>query len=138
MRTPELEAAYLATEYWVGDAANGPFAIRVGEMSFDLEELLIEEVAVEWAYVTACNPGSVPLSDDENRARTDELRETLVETGLRFYAGVAVAPDGDWREPSFLVLDLSEGDALRLAREFEQNAIVAGHIAEPARLVWTG
>jgi hypothetical protein len=137
MRTAELEAAYLATDYWVEDAPNGPFAIRVGALNVDLEEVLLEEVAVEWAYVTACNPESVPLSDEENKARTDELRETLVEAGLRFYEGVAVDPDGNWREPSFLVLELSEGDALRLAKRFGQNAIVVGHIAEPARLVWT-
>jgi hypothetical protein len=136
MRTPELEAAYLATDYWVENAPNGPFAIRVGEISIDLEELLLEEVAVEWAYVTACNPGSAPLAEEENKARTDELREMLVEAGLRFYAGIAAASDGDWREPSFLVLDLSEGDAIRLARRFGQHAIVAGGLADPARLVW--
>lgn len=138
MRTPELEAAYLATDYWVEDAPNGPFAIRVGEISIELEELLLEEVAVEWAYVTACNPGSMPLSDEENRARTECLRDSLIAPGMRFYPGVAVGDDDSWREASFLVLDLSEGDALGLAKRFGQNAIVAGRIGEPARLVWTG
>jgi hypothetical protein len=107
-------------------------------MNVDLEELLLEEVAVEWAFVTACNPRSVPLADEENLTRMNALREMLVARGLRFYSGVAVASDGNWRESSFLVLDLSEGDALRLAKRFGQNAFVAGRIAEPARLVWTG
>jgi hypothetical protein len=138
MRTPELEAAYLATDYWVEDAPNGPFAIRVGEMNADLQELLLEEVAVEWVYLTACNPGSTPLTDDENELRTNHLRKDLDATGLRFYQGVAIAPDGNWRERSFLVLDFPTTDALKLANRFRQNAIVAGRIGEPARLEWTG
>ena len=138
MRTPELEAAYLATDYWVEDAPNGAFAIRVGEMNVDLEELLLQEVAVEWAFVTACNPRSVPLADEETQTRMNALREMLVARGHHFYAGVAVASDGNWRERSFLVLDLPETDALKLAKRFGQNAFVSGRIAEPARLVWTG
>ncbi len=133
---PLLEAAYLETDYWVEDAPNGPFAIRIGETNSDLEELLIEEVAVEWAYVTACNPRSVALSNEENERRMNDLRHSLAISGWRFFSGAAVGRDGSWREPSLLILNLPETDAIKLARQWDQNAIVVGQIAEPARLVW--
>ena len=135
---PALEAAYLATDYWVEDAPNGPFAIRIGEISVDLEELLVEAVAVEWAYATACNPRSIPLSNRANARRMGELHRLLAEGGWRFYSGVAVGRDGLWREQSVLILGLPEADAIELALRLDQNAIVAGRFSEAARLVWTG
>jgi hypothetical protein len=131
-----LEAAYRDTDYRVDEAPNGPFVIRVGECCADLEELLLEEVALDWAYLTACNPGSIELPADENVRRTVELREALVGAGWKAYGGVSAGRDGIWEEPSFLALDIPESAAVDLARRFGQNAIVAGRIAEPARLVW--
>jgi hypothetical protein len=136
MPDPALDAAYRATDYRVEHAPNGPFVIRVGECSVDLEQLLIDEVAFDWAYLTACNPGSVPLPGEENCMRTIELREFLVSAGWKTYYGVSVSRDGTWREPSFLVLGMPEDEAIKIGRRFQQNAVVVGRMAEPARLVW--
>lgn len=135
MPDPALEAAYRATDYRV-DAPSGSFTIRIGECPVDLEELLFDEVELDWAYLTACNPGSVRLSAEANARRTDELRTVLRADWPRHYPGASVGHDGTWREPSFLVLGVTESDAVALARHFGQNAIVAGRVGEPARLVW--
>lgn len=137
MRNPELEAAYLATEYSVKDTPNGPFVIRIGEFCIELEELLFDEFAFDWAYLTACNPESVFLGGEENALRTIQLRELLVAIGKRPFYGVASSRDGSWREPSFLVLDMTMEEGLAIASRFGQNAFVAGVAAEPAKLVWT-
>jgi hypothetical protein len=136
MADPALEAAYRATDYRIEHAPNGPFVIRVGECSADLEALLFDEVVFEWAYLTACNPGSVQLPGQENCTRTIELREVLVAAGWKTYYEISVGREGTWREPSFLVLDIPESAAVELANRFGQNAIVAGRLGEPARLVW--
>jgi hypothetical protein len=120
----------------VADGPHGSFVIRVGDMCVDLEEWLMEEVAREWAYMTACNPGSVRLPGAENARRSIELRERLVADGWQPVYGVSVGRDGGWREPSFLVLGMSESTAADVARQFGQNAFVAGRMGEPARLVW--
>jgi hypothetical protein len=135
MPDPALDAAYRATDYWV-DGPNGPFVIRVGECNVNLEELLNDEVEFHWAYLTASNPGSVRLTDDENARRTRELRDLLGRRWHHVYDGVSVGRDGTWREPSFLVLGMTEGDAVEIGRRFGQNAVVVGRVAEPARLVW--
>lgn len=136
MPDPQLDAAYRATSYRVNDARKGSFVIRIGERSADLEELLFDEVEFDWAYLTACNPGSMRLDDAENARRTDELRNILRARWPRHHFGVSVGHDGTWREPSFLVLGIRESDAVELARQFGQNAIVAGRAGQPARLVW--
>jgi len=134
MSTPpdraELEAAYLGTDYRVEDFPAGPFTVRVGEASAELAGL-------DWAFVTACNPRSLLLSDEENTRRMADLETTVRQAGWRYYRGHGVGKDRRWPpEPSLLIVDIEESEAVGLARHFGQNAIVAGRPGEPARLVW--
>jgi Protein of unknown function (DUF3293) len=127
---PELEAAYLSTDYEVENFPSGTFTIRIGESNAELAGL-------DWAFVTACNPGSVRLSDEENSRRMAELEGVVRNRGWCYYRGHGVGRDGQWPpEPSFLIVGISEADAVELARRFGQNAIVAGRPGEPAQLVW--
>jgi hypothetical protein len=139
MPDPALEAAYQATNYRVEDGPLGPFVIRVGESSAEADRLLEVHHQTEWAFVTACNPGSRRLAPDENARRIAELEAVCLYYGWRHYLGAGVGRDGTWPpEPSFLVVGMSEADAVEVARHFGQNAIVAGRSGEPARLVWVG
>jgi hypothetical protein len=125
----DLEAAYRATDYRVDDAPGGPFVIRIGERCDRLAD-------VDWAFVTACNPRSQRLSDEQNARRMTEL-ETVVGGRWLFYPGHGAGRDGRWPpEPSLLIVGIVESDAVELARRFGQNAFVAGRAGEPARLVW--
>jgi Protein of unknown function (DUF3293) len=128
----QLEAAYRATDYRVEDIPGGPLVIRIDEPCDQLP-------AAEWAFVTACNPRSVCLSDEENAHRTAELEAAVRERGWIHYRGHGVGRDGRWApEPSLLIVGIAEADAGELARRFGQNAIVAGRAGEAARLVWVG
>jgi Protein of unknown function (DUF3293) len=125
-----LEAAYLATDYRVEDFPTGPFTIRIGQPIAALAGL-------DWAFVTASNPRSVLLSDEENSRRMADLEKAVQHSGWRFYHGQGVGADRRWPpEPSLLIVHIKESDAVELARHFGQNAIVAGRPGEPARLVW--
>jgi hypothetical protein len=133
-----LRAAYESTEYRVDDAARGPFPVRIGERSLALERLLVDSGFDDWVYITACNPGSRRMSDEENVSRMQELELRLRLLPGVIYHGQGVGTVGDWPpEPSLLVLGLREDQGLELARAFGQSAIVAGRRGEPAKLVWT-
>jgi hypothetical protein len=139
MEDRELAAAYEATNFWVEDAPDGHFCLRCGERSPDLDRLLAAHQLSEWAYVTACNPGSEPLSDGENARRTHELGEWLRGLRLVIFHGKGVGTRGDWpAEPSLLVLGLGEAKAREVGAAFGQKAIVVGRLGEPARLAWIG
>ena len=114
-------------------------AIRVGEPSAALDALLAERGASTWAYVTAWNPHATHLPPAENAKRHDELVRSLAAEARPFFEGEGVGDSGDWPpERSVLVLGIREADALRLARRFGQEAIVAGVRSQPARLVYCG
>lgn len=69
---PKLEDAYLNTSYWVEEVKK-PFKIRVGKSNPQLQNLLTIYGATSWAYITAYNPRSVPLTAEENERRHTQL-----------------------------------------------------------------
>jgi len=89
----------------------------------------------EAALTTAANPGAVPLSDAENRARNAELRMVLVDLAIPTIEARNTASDGSWLEPSLLCLGLGTEAARALGRRFGQLAILhAGRDAIPRLL----
>jgi len=137
MPDPELEAAYRSTSYSVIVPGREPISIRCGARCLPLDLLLAESRATNWAFITACNPRSTPLDDDANDERMMRLEMLVRGRGLNCFQGEGQADEGDWPpEPSLLVLGISEADAVAVAREFEQHAIVSGSRGGEARLVW--
>jgi hypothetical protein len=118
---PALVAAYLATEYRVGTPE---FGLRIGKRSEELAaEHRVRGVGAS-AFVTACNPFSMELTDEQNAARHRDLCAELQSRGLAFIEGIG-EPVGDWKgEPSVLILGISREQASELGRRYEQNAIV--------------
>lgn len=134
-RRERLRSAYEATDYAVDEGPQGRFLIRCGSPSADVDALLDAVGTDAWAYVTACNPGSVPLSTTENAERMGRLAAEVRDRGLVHFAGTGTG--GDWPpEPSLLVLGLTEPDAVALGRGFGQLAVVVGRRGKPARLAW--
>jgi len=132
-----LAAAYRATRYRVCDSPLGAFLIRCGERSPELATLLAAEPVGQWAFVTAENPGSVPLGPAANAERMRQLRAAVEAAGYRYHPGRGEGPGGDWpAEESLLIIGIPEAEAVALGRRFGQLAILAGGRDEPARLVW--
>ena len=131
----ELIAAYQRTEYRVRDGAH-VFVMRIEQHSPSLHARHESFGVTCSAFLTACNPRSVPMSHAQNDSAMARLTQELSGHGLRWLRGVGIDPDGDWPgEPSLLVLGLSQSAAVALAQRFHQNAIVcAGSDAVP-RLV---
>src|SRR5262245_47388371 len=102
MHDEALRAAYETTEYRVTDSPVGPLAIRIGEVSDALDRLLAMCGATGWAYVTACNPRSVVVPDDENRLRSEALRQRLARftrSASAPSAAAATPPSSTSRSP---------------------------------------
>ncbi|MBS1914249.1 MAG: DUF3293 domain-containing protein [Bacteroidetes bacterium] len=136
MMQESLEAHYRATSYVV-EAGGAAVVIRIGEASLALDRLLDDLHAGSFAFITAWNPGSVPVCDDENQARNGELRERIVAMGHAALEGEGRADRGPWvPERSFFVPDIPLEAAVVLARRFAQRAIVFGRRGEAPELVW--
>lgn len=88
------------------------------------------------ACITAWNPRSATLPRKRNQAAQARLVHLLRKIpGVHPYFGEGIGVDGRWREASVLALGLSRTAALRLARRFNQNAILIADKRGLVRLV---
>ena len=131
-----LLQAYLSTSYEV-DLPNGRIALRIGEKSHELDEFLRKYGYQSWAFITAYNPGSKPLSEPENSARYQQLKSDIEGQGLPYFHGSGCPADDQWKpEPSLLILGISHTNARILGLQYEQVAIVAGNRGDIAKLIF--
>jgi hypothetical protein len=114
----------------------GEIQIHPGRLCLPLDALLAQQANDQWAYVTAYNPGSSPLSSDENARRQQALVDEVQHRGLTAFDGESVLDPAAWPpEPSLLILGIPPDEARSLGRRFGQLAIVVGRRGEPAVLV---
>jgi hypothetical protein len=135
-KAEQLIEAYRRTDYSV-EGPSGRFVLHVDQKSAELDAVLTRHHVLNWAYLTACNPASARLTEKENEARQASLEADVARAGFAFYRGAGEAKDGSWPpEPSVLVPGLPRDEALRLARQYGQNALLYGVAGGTAQLLW--
>lgn len=131
-----LDAAYRATTYFA-EFGHGRVAIRIDRRSPALDRQLLTSGCTDWAFVSACNPGSQPLPEKQNHDRHAQLIKTVSTMGFIWHNGQGVPDQPGWQpEPSMLILGIQPEQALKLAASFGQKAIVAGAAGLLARLYY--
>ena len=134
MPQARLAAVYAATTYRVL-LPEGAVDLRVGAPAPR------ELGPFPWMVITACNPGSIMLSDEENQARQQVLAARLRTLGFTFAAAENLADDGEWPvEAGFWVSSplLDRQLASALGQEFGQYAVLWGVAGEVCELLWSG
>jgi hypothetical protein len=115
-----LRQKYLDTDYIISD--DPPLLMKVGEQSDDLRVLLGSMGVESAAFITAWNPHSEKLTDDENDDRQAVLLTDIEKMRLNYLVGYGQGKD--WQEYSYLVLGIDKDQATAMATRFEQNAYV--------------
>jgi len=106
---------YLATEYRA-DSPLGPISISIGELTLLLDVLLDSYEVLDWAFITAQNPGSRRLSAGENELRQQSLHQDIARRGLPMFPGSGVDRDPSCTpEESLLPLGITHVDEGRSA-----------------------
>lgn len=119
----ELWKAYEETDFIVHTKPE--FALNIGQFSEQLKQLLISHKVTSAAFVTAYNPFSQKLSEDENSESQARLVDEIQSRGLSLFQGLGQHPNLQWQgEPSVLILGIALEAAKKLARTYEQNAFV--------------
>ncbi len=115
--------SYMETNYQV----EGPthFILTVGHESDELLDLYKKLSVKSCAFITAFNPWSIPLSDEENIIREQRLVDFLRTKGYHSVPGIGTHPSNSWPgERSQMVWGISKSQAREIAAEFHQNAFV--------------
>ena len=101
-----------------------------------LQELLMSNHVESWAFITAYNPYSVMQDAGVNTLLNTQLEDYLSGKRYLFFKGMGVGDDDSWEpEASFMVLNIRKEDAIKLGRQFKQNAIVVGVIGNAPELI---
>ena len=132
----ELGLAYMATTYRVYLPA-GVIDLRIGELNDALGRWLKTEGATTYAIISGFNPNNSLATVEQNAEYQSQLEGVLIEGNYEPYTGenrpdVANAP----LEESCFVADIELEDAVALAEEFGQNAIVFGRVNDAPGLIW--
>ncbi len=129
-----LRDAYSATIYEVKHLG---LQLRIGEENWHLEEFLIDNNAFSWAFISAWNPFSQPLSSVENENRHLKMIEIAKKKQWVFAEGFGIPQNEDWKpEKSLFLLDISQSDSIDLGKMFDQNAIVIGRLGKAPELIF--
>lgn len=128
-----LWKAYQNTIYAVPELG---LEIEIGLPNATLQNYLTANGFTRWAFITAWNPGSVLLDDEQNAARLEQLRQVLMQNNYVYCEGYGQGKTVDWPpEMSFFVLEIDRETAIQLGREFGQLAIVVGEWNGEAELL---
>jgi hypothetical protein len=126
--------AYLNTTY---TTEKPELFIKIGENNMPLNVFLFDNNSFVWAFVSASNPYSAILPEDENELRHKDLMEEVKAMKYRFCQGKGIPSDESWKaEKSLLILDITKKEAIKLGKKYNQNAIVAGRINQAPELIF--
>jgi hypothetical protein len=127
----DLIEAYKNTKYIVFDLN---LTIVIDKSNLEINELLVKYNTKECAFITAYNPYSRVLTNEENRIRHIELIE-MTENYVTF-EGHGVGEDPTWEpELSLFIIGISKVEASKIGKKFEQNAIVFGELNNSPELI---
>lgn len=120
---PGLIQAYRETHYLTRGSED--LCLRVDQPNPNLISAQQRHQSDCSAFITACNPFSAELSDQDNAERQADLATHLQSLGLTFIEGIGQHPTNSWDgEPSFLVFGLSLETATELCIQLEQNGFI--------------
>ena len=128
-RAASLEQLYRDAYYEV-DLPSGTVIFRIGEAA-------PAGLPVPLALVTAFNPGTSRPCEEINQAANRRLETAITRHGSAWFPARGRDAAATHIEPSFAILDISREDALALARQFGQAAIVYVDSSR-ASLLWCG
>jgi hypothetical protein len=130
-----LIEAYKRTDY-SALIENKTYILKIDEPNLDWIYFLKEKDQSFYFYITAWNPYSNLVSQDENRRANLELKSKLESLRLLVFDGVGKSWDSDWYEDSFCTIGGNKDLAIQLGKDYRQNAIVYGSLTENPTLLF--
>ncbi|MBS0496463.1 MAG: DUF3293 domain-containing protein [Gammaproteobacteria bacterium] len=120
----QLIAHYTDAHYRIGTPAES-ITLRIDQYSAPLAQLLAASHPSCAAIISAYNPYSELLSDEENSAAHASLGKFLMRHTYPVIEGLNIDPAGVWpTEKSFFIPGIDINTAKSLGQQFRQNAIV--------------
>jgi hypothetical protein len=112
--------------------------LTIGAPTPDVDQLLSQNHASRYAYLTAYNPQSTTLSADENAQRHEHLCLELDQRGFTYLTGKAIPDAGEWEpETCVFAFDMPRATVLELCQAYAQDGAVVGELGSVPKLMFT-
>jgi hypothetical protein len=130
--------ASMTTRYTIDIPGETPLTISIGVPNTDLDNLLSQQQANSYAYLTAYNPQSTTLSTVENEQRHQQLCSEWDQRGFRYLTGKAIPDTGEWEpETCVFIFDMPHSVVLELCQAYAQDGAVVGALESVPKLIFT-
>jgi len=130
-----LVDAYRETDFVI--TSSGCITLRVGQHVPGLDKWFAAHRRCNAVVITAFNPFSQSLPEEENLRRSAALLAAITAHGLTYAHALGQATVGEWSpEPSFCVFGPPPSLVDEWMRHFGQYAVVLADEAEGCRLLW--
>ena len=96
-----------------------------------------KEITQPSAFITAWNPLPDILSLKENRKRSNELKNDLIQTGYVFHEAMGISSDKKWSEESYFIEGIDLDSANQLSHKYGQKAFVFCNRNYLIKLIYT-
>ncbi len=118
-----LIEAYENTNYHV--FYDEEIIINIGKKNTDLNKLFKDKNLISASIITAYNPFSEIMTDEQNISAQLRLKKILEDSNSFYLNAIGKDPKNKWKgEASFFIENISKENAIKLGRKFNQNAIV--------------
>ena len=111
------------------------YYIKINDVNPLIDKLFNDLKIKEWAFITAFNPQSIPLCKEENKSLNENLFNDL--KAYKVMLGESGDLNNNWeKEKSYLVLGIELSEAIKLAKKYNQRAILYGKLNNKSELIF--
>lgn len=130
--------ASMTTRYTIDLPDGSHLTLTIGAPSHEVDQLLSQNHASSYAYLTAYNPQSTTLSADENMKRHQQLCKEIAQRGFTYLTGKAIPDAGEWEpETCVFAFDMPRSVVLELCQAYAQDGAVVGELGSAPKLMFT-
>lgn len=110
------------------------YNIKINDFNSILDKYLEDNKFDNWAIITAYNPMSELIPEEENIKANAELEEDIKH--YQKLKSQGLDPLGKWpEEKGYIIFDIDEEKAKEIGKKYKQRAIVYSNKNEKARII---
>lgn len=118
-----LIEAYENTNYYIYHDTE--IIINIAKKNIDLINLFKDKNLISASIITAYNPFSKIMTEEQNLSAQLQLKKMIEDSNLSYLDAIGQDIKKEWPgEPSFFIENISKENAIKLGKKFNQNAIV--------------
>ena len=111
------------------------YYLKLDQKNHLIDNILSENNANYWAFITAFNPNSIPFSEIENQYFNQNLLSDL--TNYKIFKGEGGDKNNLWtHEISYFIIDITEKSAFELAKKYNQKAFIYVEIYSIPKIIF--